>query len=266
MKLKREIVITSDGSSTLRLADASECYHSVNGALSESLHIFIKNGLERFLNGLSASENSASLVSPVSSENPSFRRVRILEAGLGTGLNALLTCLFADDYNAAIATDKAIAGIPALAIDYIAIEKFPVTWDELEALNYGEVIGDNSGKILESIHSAPWGEPVEITPFFTITKQECGIESLSGNKLPFIADNVDIVYFDAFSPNIQPELWSREIFEGLYGIMSERSLLITYSSRGVVKSALREAGFTVSRLKGPAGKRHITLALRSGTF
>lgn len=264
--MKRDIVITSDGSSTLRLADAGECYHSVNGALSESLHIFIKNGLERFLNGLSASENSASLVSPVSSENPSFRRVRILEAGLGTGLNALLTCLFADDYNAAIATDKAIAGIPALAIDYIAIEKFPVTWDELEALNYGALIGGESDKILNAIHTADWGKSVEISQFFSITKLECGIESLSGNNMPYNIENVDIVYFDAFSPNIQPELWSREIFEGLYGIMSERSLLITYSSKGIVKSALRETGFTVNRLKGPAGKRHITLALRSGTF
>ena len=260
MKLKREIVITSDGSSTLKLADANECYHSVNGALSESLHIFIKNGLERYLNELYDNDSSVSSVSPVSSDRSNIKRVRILEAGLGTGLNALLTCRFIAGYNGAN------AGLPGVVVDYIAIEKYPVTKGELEALNYGEVIGDNSGKILESIHSAPWGEPVEITPFFTITKQECGIESLSGNKLPFIADNVDIVYFDAFSPNIQPELWSREIFEGLYGIMSERSLLITYSSRGVVKSALREAGFTVSRLKGPAGKRHITLALRSGTF
>lgn len=257
MKLKREIVITSDGSSTLRLADAGECYHSVNGALSESLHIFIKNGLERFLNGPDNND---------SSDRSNIRRVRILEAGLGTGLNALLTCRFADDYNAAIAVDEAIAATPALFVDYIAIEKFPVIREELETLNYGDIIGDESGKILESIHSATWGEAVEITPFFRITKLECGIESLSGNTLPFSADKVDIVYFDAFSPNIQPELWSREIFEGLYKMMSDRSLLITYSSRGSVKSALREAGFSVKRLKGPAGKRHITLAERSGTF
>ena len=270
--MKRDIVITSDGSSTLRLADAGECYHSVNGALSESMHIFIKNGLERFLNGLSASNSSASSVSPVSSEIPSLRRVRILEAGLGTGLNALLTYRFADDYNAAIANaaaiaaDEAIAATPALVVDYIAIEKFPVTKVELDGLNYGALVGGESDKILNAIHTADWGKRVELSPCFSITKLECEIESLSGNNLPYNFENVDIVYFDAFSPNIQPELWSKEIFEGLYKIMSERSLLITYSSRGVVKSALREAGFTVSRLKGPAGKRHITLAVRSGTF
>ncbi|MHC1780800.1 MAG: tRNA (5-methylaminomethyl-2-thiouridine)(34)-methyltransferase MnmD [Bacteroidales bacterium] len=264
--MKREIVITSDGSSTLRLADADECYHSVNGALSESLHIFIKNGLERFLNGPHykdfsvSSDNPVSPDSPVSPVSPEVRRVRILEAGLGTGLNTLLTCRFINGYNAAN------AGLPGVVVDYIAIEKFPVTKDELEGLNYGDIIGDESGIILDLIHSAPWGEPVEITPFFTITKLECGIESLSGNSLPFALNSVDIVYFDAFSPNIQPELWSREIFEGLYGVMSESSLLITYSSKGIVKSALIEAGFTVSRLQGPAGKRHITLAVRSGTF
>ncbi len=250
--MKREIVITSDGSSTLRLTDAGECYHSVNGALTESVHIFIKNGLERFLRGADSGGETPGSALP--------KRVRILEAGLGTGLNALLTYRFIVEYNATN------AGLPGVFADYISIEKFPVSANELRGLNYGDIIGDESGKILEAIHSAPWGEPVEIAPFFTITKLECGIESLSGEVLPVVGDNVDVVYFDAFSPNIQPELWSREIFSGVFGIMSPNSLLITYSSRGVVKSALREAGFTVNRLKGPAGKRHITLAVKSGTF
>jgi len=239
--LKREIVITADGSSTIRLCEEDECYHSVNGALAESLHIFINNGLNRFLN-----EKRASV-------EPIHKCISILEIGLGTGLNCVLTAIEALKHK-------------DLIFNYIALEKYPVTVQELKCLNYEIFLGRDYNSILEKIHSVQWGVSEKILNNFNLTKIERDIKELEGDSLKGVISNVDIVYFDAFSPNIQPELWSREIFKGLFSMMSGGSILITYSSRGSVKIALRESGFTVKRLKGPSGKRHITLATRPDTF
>jgi tRNA U34 5-methylaminomethyl-2-thiouridine-forming methyltransferase MnmC len=239
--LKREIVITADGSSTIRLCEEDECYHSVNGALAESLHIFIYNGLKRFL----AERESFGIPMP--------EYINILEVGLGTGLNCVLSAIESSKYN-------------KLHFNYIALEKYPVTADELKSLNYENFLGSDYNSALKKIHSTTWGVKESILPNFTLTKIECDIKDLEGVALKKIIPDIDVVYFDAFSPNIQPELWSREIFEGIFSIMSRRAILITYSCRGSVKSALREAGFTVKRLKGPLGKRHITLATRPDTF
>ena len=239
--MRREIVITADGSSTIRLCEQHECYHSVNGALSESVHIFINNGLNRFL----ANREASGLPLPAC--------INILETGLGTGLNCVLTAIEALKYK-------------ELKFNYIALEKYPVTQQELKCLNYEKFLGNKNNSILEKIHATPWGESKELLANFNLTKIECDINDLDGGSLGTKISNVDVVYFDAFSPNIQPELWRREVFEGLFSMMSCGSIFITYSSRGSVKSALRGAGFTVKRLKGPSGKRHITLATRPGTF
>ena len=239
--LKREIVITADGSSTLRLSEMDECYHSVNGALAESAHIFINNGLKRFL---SEWESSVGTVGDC---------ITVLEVGLGTGLNCILTAIESLNYN-------------NLHFNYIALEKYPVTEQELKSLCYEKFLGRDYNSVLEKIHSAHWEVSEDILANFTLKKIECDIKELEGERFKATIQNVDVVYFDAFSPNIQPELWSREVFEGLFSMMSSGSILITYSSRGSVKSALREAGFMVKRLKGPSGKRHITLATRPDTF
>ncbi|MDP3436692.1 MAG: tRNA (5-methylaminomethyl-2-thiouridine)(34)-methyltransferase MnmD [Bacteroidales bacterium] len=239
--MKREIVITADGSSTIRLCEEDECYHSVNGALAESLHIFINNGLKRFL-----AEREL-----INGSKPEC--INILEVGLGTGLNCVLTAIESLKYN-------------NLHFNYITLEKYPVTADELKSLNYENFLGRDYNLALEKIHSTPWGIEEDILPNFTLTKIMCDIKELEGDSLKERISNIDVVFFDAFSPNIQPELWSREIFEGLFSMMSGGAILITYSSRGSVKSSLREAGFTVKRLKGPSGKRHITLATRPDTF
>jgi tRNA U34 5-methylaminomethyl-2-thiouridine-forming methyltransferase MnmC len=179
--------------------------------------------------------------------------INILEVGLGTGLNCVLTAIESLKHN-------------NLYFNYIALEKYPVTADELKSLNYENFLGSGYNQAFEKIHFTTWGVKESILSNFSLTKIECDIKDLEGVALKKIIPDIDVVYFDAFSPNIQPELWSREIFEGIYSMMSGGAMLITYSCRGSVKSALREAGFTVKRLKGPLGKRHITLATRPDTF
>jgi tRNA U34 5-methylaminomethyl-2-thiouridine-forming methyltransferase MnmC len=231
---KREIIITADGSSTIMLSDLNESYHSINGALAESRHIFIDNGLNRVI-GSQGRDNSTS-----------NRKISILETGLGTGLNCLLTIIEALKY-------------PQYQFLYTAIELYPVTQEELRMLNYITITGDEYLSLFNKIHAVPWGCCSEILPNFYLNKIRSDIKEL---KSPDIATNPDVVYFDAFSPNIQPELWSSEIFKGIFSVMNPGSILVTYSSRGAVKSALRDAGFVVKRVKGPVGKRHITVAQR----
>jgi len=224
--MKREIITTKDGSSTIRLAESGESYHSVYGAMAESRHIFIKNGL-RYL--LSIQNKNAP--------------VKILEIGLGTGLNLLLTA-------------AEIIGEKESKIDYTAIELFPVTPEEIATLNYSKIIDNPELSYLFSdIHSSQWGADVELLQNLTFKKLNIDIASLPESE--DIGSDFNLVYFDAFSPNIQPELWSRQIFSAIRNMMSENAVIITYSSRGSVKTAMREAGFTITRLKGPEGKRHI---------
>ena len=224
--MQREIISTKDGSSSIRLTDSGESYHSIYGAIAESRHIFIRNGL-------------LSLLSTIHKK----RVIRILEVGLGTGLNLLLT--------AAEIIDR-----KDIDLHYTAIELFPVTSQELKAINYTEIINNpRLSDLFAEAHSSQWGIDIELLQNLSLKKLNIDIASIPESE--YIGIDLDLVYFDAFSPNIQPELWSRQIFSAIRNKMSEDGVLVTYSSRGSVKTALREAGFTISRLKGPEGKRHI---------
>ena len=226
---QREIVTTHDGSSTIRLSDSGESYHSIYGAIAESRHIFIRNGLLYALSPLFKN-----------------RTIRILEIGMGTGLNLLLSA-------------GEVFGKEELKLHYTAIELFPLTQEEIEALNYTNIINSPAlSEIYNKIHSSPWGRDIELLPNLILRKLNIDILSIPDSDN--VGEGFDIVYFDAFSPNIQPELWSCRIFSAIRDKMSENAILVTYSSKGSVKSALREAGFVVNRLRGPEGKRHIVRA------
>lgn len=243
--MKREIVITADGSFTLKVEGTQECYHSVNGAYTESMHIFIQNGLKYYITEILKNTKDQST------------DINILEVGFGTGLNSILTAITIKNY-------------PNIRVNYNAVEKYPLTLKEFESLNYKKLIDLNSHFIVAKIHSSNWGRPLKIEDNFTLLKINYNIEDfqlnieegLSAEKgIKLINGNsANIVYFDAFSPNIQPELWSSNIFKGIYNLMSDNSILVTYSAKGDVKRALREAGFNVTRKEGPPGKRHITVA------
>lgn len=165
--------------------------------------------------------------------------LRLLEIGFGTGLNAVVTAM-------AIGAER--------SVHYITLEKFPLDEDMVQHLHY-----DNSvdGNLYQAIHSAKWNQPVEITPHFTIEKIQCDYTAC---KLP---ERIDIVYFDAFAPEKQPEMWSIDAFKRLVSVMNKGAVLTTYCAKGEIRRMLSSLGMTVERLPGPiGGKREILRATK----
>jgi len=219
--LKREIITTLEGTKTLYLPDWDESYHSHHGILQESLHVFITNGLNLI----------------------DLPEISILEMGFGTGLNALLTL------------QKSIMN--KLKINYFALEKYPVTWEEVEKLDYGSILDwSEAEKYFQLLHNSEWGKKLEINEFFHLTKFESDFFDLK--NLPI--QSIDLVYFDAFGAKVQPELWQTEIFKQIYSKMNLNSLLTTYSSKGSARRAMQEAGFQVEKKQGAKGKREMVNA------
>jgi len=220
--MKRTITLTQDGSHTLYLPDFDESYHSVHGAVQESRHVYINAALLAAL--------------------PLFSEIRLLEIGFGTGLNALLTLLAND-------TPKSIY--------YCGIEAFPLTASELQQLNYPEVLQIDN-QLFQSLHEAAWDAEYEkITSSFYLKKLATTLQSVS---LP--ENFFNVVYFDAFAPSVQPELWESAIFEKIYTSMSAGGVMTTYSAKGSVRRSLQQTGFTVERLPAPAGKREMLRAVK----
>lgn len=221
---ERRIVKTDDGSHSLELVGKGEHYHSTFGAVQESRHVFIQKGL---------------LILP-SKEAP----VKILEVGFGTGLNALLTLI-----------ESQRLGTP---IQYYTLEPFPLLKEEFEALNYPDILGQ--GKYAEhylSFHQCPWEREIEISSGFSFFKTKDGLNEAN---LPF--SFFDLVYYDAFGPDTQPELWEEAVFQKVFAAMRPGGTLVTYSAKGVVRRALKACGFNVESLPGPPGKREMTRAVK----
>jgi len=216
-----KIITTHDGSSTISLVDGLEHYHSVHGAVTESRHIFIQAGLNYPL--------------------PESGELRIFEMGFGTGLNALLTLIENDSKK---------------NIHYDTIELFPLEDHLVNEMNYPEILGRADLRtVFESLHKSPWNKRCKITDKFNLLKL-CGNILLI--QLP--VEKFHLVYFDAFAPWFSPECWTIEVFEKVYKAMVPGGVLVTYSSKGEVKRALKTAGFIVEKLPGPAGKREFVRA------
>lgn len=227
--MKREIVITDDGSTTIHLPDWNEQYHSKHGAIQEAYHVFIKHGLYHFCH----SERSQEL----------HKKVSILEIGFGTGLNAFITLLESEKLN--------------IKLDYCGVEGYPVSMDEIHQLNYTkELKSTEKENLFNKLHHVSWEEKHEITSRFLIEKQK---------KLFHEIDNLkafNIIYFDAFGARVQPELWTETIFQKMYNALKENGILVTYAAKGSVRRAMQSVGFTVERLPGPPGKREMLRALK----
>ena len=170
--------------------------------------------------------------------------VRIFEAGFGTGLNAFLTFL---------ASEK-----EGKTVHYTTIEKFPLDDSIVHLLNYPQIVHPANADIFQALHTAEWNRDTRISDHFTLHKMTGDIRNVKLDENFF-----DLVYFDAFGPNVQPELWTEEIFQMLYKAMREGSCLVTYSVKGSVRRALRAAGFTLEKLPGPPGKREMTRATKN---
>lgn len=214
-----EVEITADGSATIYVPHLDEHYHSVKGALTESLHIF---------------RNCAFLY-----HSPSSQPLRVLEIGFGTGLNAVVT---------AMATTK------DRKAHYISLELYPVEAQLIEKLNYGDMV-DND--LLMALHQAQWNAPQVISPTFTLEKLQCDFTQCS------LPTDIDVVYFDAFAPEKQPEMWDESLFKRIYDAMSNGGILTTYCAKGEIRRRLQRVGFIVERLAGPpGGKREILRATK----
>lgn len=218
MKLEQ----TADGSFTLYVPELDEHYHSVKGALTESQHIFIDIGLKHS-----------------QATNP-----YILEIGLGTGLNCFLTYLTSKE--------------TGQAIHYTGIERFPLSEEVIDQLDYATLIGKGEKEIYQAIHQAAWNKEVLLSPHFSLHKIEGDFTQYS------FLGKYDLIYFDAFAPEKQPEMWEQPLFDMLYELLNPGGILTTYCAKGVVRRMLQAAGFTVERLAGPpGGKREILRATKN---
>ena len=212
-----ELVKTADGSDTLFVSELNEHYHSTFGAVQESKHIFIAAGLHKC-------------------GQPS---INLFEVGFGTGLNAYLTVL------ESIKTSQTIR--------YITIEKYPLPPVIWTALNYPEIVPEGNPSLFKMIHEAKWNEAVKITDRFSLLKLSSDLTVIDYSALPLF----DLIYFDAFSPEKQPELWNTSIFIKLASHCGFNAKLVTYCAKGVVRRSLIAAGFTAERIPGPPGKREM---------
>lgn len=216
----REIVVTKDGSHTVAIPEKGVTYHSVHGAVQESVHVFVEAGLryafERF----------------------KLPKTPVFEMGFGTGLNAFLT--------AVDATEK------KRSVYYVAVETAPLTVEEASVLNYPDTLGHN--ELFRQLHRCPWHEDVRLNDFFTVKKIQTDVAAFSLSRL------FNVIYYDAFAPLAQPELWAKEIFEKLFAMLNDGGVLVTYCSKGDVRRAMKAAGFAVTKLPGPPGKREMLRA------
>lgn len=216
--MKREIRETADGSKTIYLPELNEHYHSSHGALQEAQHVFIKYGLSHCHQDY----------------------LTILEMGYGTGLNALLTYFASEKRNQ--------------YIHYIAIEAFPPTEEEWRAMEYHKHNpSDESLEVFEKMNLAPWNKVTSLSEHFVIEKRQVKFE-----ELDLKAESVDLIFYDAFGPRVQPDLWSLERFQDCYNWLTDEGVFVTYCAKGQVKRDLKTAGFKLEALPGPPGKREMT--------
>lgn len=220
-----KIQTTSDGSHTLVSEVFGALYHSSHGSFQEAEHIFIQNGI--------AAINK--------------KEITVFEMGFGSGLNAILTYFYAKKNN--------------LKVNYISIEAYPVPLETIQALNYNEFVKEADFEtVFNKMHASEWEKEVAIETFFKITKLKAKIEDLDLGKL--YPNTFDIVYFDAFSPTDQENLWEADILQKMYDALKKEAFLITYCAKGSFKRCLKSIEFKVEALPGPIGKREITKAVK----
>ncbi len=216
--------MTGDGSPTLFLPDKNEYYHSHFGAVTESKHIFIQAGLHHF-----------------TKINPK-REISILEVGMGTGLNVFLAFLFSN-------------AMPSYVIQYTAIEPEPVDPVFIQQLNYPLLLGaERHGNVFKGIHTGESNVRLDLSEKFSLNKKFEKIQTTD------LKEKFDMVFFDAFAPAVQPELWEKGIFDKIFQFLNSGGILVTYCAKGEVKRILRSSGFGVENLPGPPGKREMTRA------
>jgi len=232
--MKTILEITEDGSHTLYVPELDEHYHSTHGAIQESMHVFIDAGLRHC----------------------NKEHIHLLEIGFGTGLNGLLTLLEAEKLQK--------------KVFYHTLERYPLAEAAAMQLNYPEQIatGAKTAPVVDDkkttrmfhlLHQSPWERATAITPSFTLLKEETDFSHPEQFQPP---RQYDLIYFDAFAPEKQPEMWREAIFQRLSTLCGDDAILTTYCAKGAVRRMLQSASFTVERLPGPPGKREMLRATK----
>lgn len=218
---------TGDGSPTLISPRYGTTYHSIHGARTESDHVFIAHGLRHW------SEN-----------HPFENEIRVFEMGFGSGLNALLTC-----------QHSASSG---LSIQYRAYETIPLAESVWRSLASELQLSDKEKQWFERMHAGPWNAPCDISSSFCLEK------SLADLLLDPPSGRFDLIYYDAFGPETQPELWTLACLDSIIRLLQPEGIFTTYCAKGEVRRSLIALGLQVERLPGPPGKREMLRAtLRS---
>jgi len=217
-----QLVTTADGSQTILDPVTGSTYHSRHGAVTESRHVFIAQGLRKVI-------------------RDAVTEVTILEMGFGTGLNALLTAL------------KAVE--KEICINYYTVELNPIPKDIWTKYQLPDELREHK-QLLDELHELSWDTGHVVSEFFQLYKHQGSILELKpGMKF-------DLVYYDAFEPETQPELWTEELFGTIFTWMNPKGILTTYCCKGDVRRAMIKAGFEVEKIPGPPGKREMIRATR----
>jgi tRNA U34 5-methylaminomethyl-2-thiouridine-forming methyltransferase MnmC len=217
-----QIIITSDGSHTIYLPEMDEQYHSVNGAVTESKYVYIEKGYNF-----------------QTSKNPT-----VFEVGFGTGLNCFLTALIAEKEKR-----------PTL---YFTIEKFPLDSTITNQLNFSQLLSKHDQQLFEKIHDCDWNELVNISEYFKLKKIKADLTNFDFEGI----EKIDVIYYDAFGPDKQPEMWTPLVFNNISMATAPGGILVTYSAKGEVRRQLSACGFEMERLKGPPGKNQMLRGIK----
>jgi tRNA U34 5-methylaminomethyl-2-thiouridine-forming methyltransferase MnmC len=220
--MNRHLIITEDGSHSLFVPELDEQYHSIHGAIQESNHVFIDAGFKLC--------SKANLV--------------VFEVGFGTGLNAFLTLLATKETKQ--------------TVTYFGIERYPLVPEEYNFLNFAAQINQEYAQEFQQLHVCDWGKLNFITPEFTLYKIKSDFRNENIEKLPLF----DVIYFDAFAPNKQPDLWHETIYRKIYSHSNQGAILVTYCAKGIVRRELQQSGFSVERISGPPGKKEMLRAIK----
>lgn len=222
-----KIITTEDGSHSLYHEGLKESYHSFHGAMKESIHVFMLYGLDAWL-----------------MKNPGRRPLRIFEVGFGTGLNAWLSLIWAEQNQ-----------IPVL---YHSIEPFPLEEKIYNQLNYGDLDDGifHYKPYFKKLHKSPWDQGGVQSEYFNMKKDKTTLEEA-------VLYPADVIFYDAFAPSKQPEMWTKDVLAKVVDTMNPGAVFTTYSAKGKLKQTLTELDLLVETLPGPPGKKEMCRAWRA---
>ena len=221
--MKKQIITTADGSKTIHFPEWNESYHSKHGAIQEAKHVYIESGLD------------------FRQKQDDALSLNVLEFGFGTGLNAYLTAIYAKKNQ--------------IKITYHSVEKYPLGLEDISNFNFGNILKAKSIDY-KKLHLIEWEKPIKISDEFQLNKIQADFKNFeSQNKY-------DIIFFDAFGPRVQPELWDKPLLQKCFDLLAPNGVWVTYSCKGSVRRYLQDIGFQVEKIAGPPGKREMLRAIK----